>query len=405
MKILQISHRVPWPLNEGGTIGIYNYTKGYAEAGAEVTLLALDAKKHGTPQDEAKKELAKFARFEIFSIDTDIKVFDALKNLFSTQSYNVVRFESEPFRNRIKALLAEEFFDVIQVEGTYAALFTDVVLDHKHPESLLVLRQHNAEFQIWDRLADNTSNVLKKWYLRLLARRLRNFEKSCCIGYDLMVPVTEDDGLLFKSIGCQIDIFPSPAGIDTQIWKPEATLNLLKSYHLGSLEWLPNQEAVLWFLREIWPQVHQNFPELVFYVAGKNMPEHFLQMKVDGVEFIREVSDAPMFISDKGVNVVPLRSGSGIRLKILEAMSAGKVVITTSIGVQGIEGENGKHFLVADDATSFVEAFNKILSHPSFAEEISVNARNLIEGKYSNSFVIKSLMEKFELMRKARKKD
>lgn len=394
MKILQVSHRMPWPLNEGGTIGIYNYTRGYAEAGAEITLLALDAKKHKTPLQEAKAELEKYARVEVFPINTDLSAIKAFFNLFSRKSYNVIRFESGAFRERLRSLLKEEFFDVIQVEGTFAALYSDTILECRNPKSLLVMRQHNVEFQIWDRLAGNTENILKRWYLKLLAKRLKNFEKSTCLGYDLLVPVTEDDGRLFKLIGCDINIFPSPAGIDTSLWHPAPSLDIHKLYHLGSLEWLPNQEAVLWFLNEIWPAAKNEFPELKFYLAGKNMPESFRSLRIQGVEIISYVPDAPEFIEDKGINIVPLRSGSGIRLKILEAMSAGKIVITTGIGVQGIEGENGKHFLIAEDANSFVHALKQIHSNPELAKSISENARNLIVQKYSNSFVIKSLIDK-----------
>lgn len=398
MKILQISHRVPWPLNEGGTIGIYNYTRGYAEAGQEVTLLALDGNKHNTDRQAAMQELSQYAKVTIVPIDTDIKVNQALKNLFSNRSYNVERFYDRGFELLIEKTLKEEQFDVIQVEGTFAAPYTDIILKYKN-KALTVLRQHNVEFQIWDRLANNETNPLKKWYLRLLAQRLKQFESAHLNPYDLIVPVTADDGRIFRDLGCKSEIFDAPAGIDTHRWKPSPTSSNLRCYHLGSLEWLPNQEAMEWFLRDIWPILHQKFPNITFSLAGKNMPEKFKMLQIPGVTVVPFVEDATVYLEDKGINIVPLKSGSGIRLKILEAMSAGKIVISTTIGAQGIHYEDGKHLLIADTPDEFLEKLTLIQTQPELANSLSIAARKLIETEYSNQSVIDSLLNKFREMR------
>lgn len=395
MKILQISHRVPWPLNEGGTIGIYNYTRGYAEAGADVTLLSLDGKKHQTNTDEALAELGKYAKVTIFPINTDIKPLDAFLNLFSKQSYNVVRFYNKEFKTLIEQTLLNEVFDVIQVEGTFAAPYTSVVMRNKK-KALTVLRQHNVEFQIWERLARNEQNPLKKWYLSLLSKRLKEFESQHLNPYDLIVPVTEDDGVIFRQLGCISEIVDAPAGIDTERWKPSEKANLNNCYHLGSLEWMPNQEAMEWFLSDIWPMLVASFPDLRFSLAGKNMPSKFRNLQIPGVSVELSVSDAPAYVEDKGINIVPLKSGSGIRLKILEAMSAGKVVISTTIGAQGIRCIPEKDLLIADTPAEFLNQISKVLQNKDFANSISENARRLIVNEYSNKSVIEKLLKKFE---------
>ena len=397
MRILQISHRVPWPLNEGGTIGIYNYTRGYAEAGHDVTLLALDGKKHATNRPEAEAELEKYARVTIVPIDTDVKPLQALMNLFSSKSYNVERFYDKGFEKLIRDTLNKDTFDVIQVEGTFAAPYTEVVLQHKK-EALLVLRQHNVEFQIWDRLAANEKNPVKKWYLRLLAKRLKQFEKNHLNPYDLIVPVTADDGKLFKSLGCTSEIVDAPAGIDTNRWKPSATLDLNQCYHLGSLEWMPNQEAMEWFLKDIWPLIHAQYPAMIFSLAGKNMPDVFKKINIPGVQVESYVEDATAYIADKGINIVPLKSGSGIRLKILEAMSAGKLVISTTIGAQGIHSIDGKHLFIADTPEQFLVKIKWVQENPDQAREIMHQARLLIESEYSNHSVIERLLVQFQQM-------
>ena len=127
MKILQVSHRVPYPLNEGGTIGIYNYTRGFYEAGHEITLVALNGIKHQIDTREALKELRKFGRVFILDIDTNVKIVPAFLNLFSKRSYNVSRFYSAGFKDLLVNLLSTETFDIIQVEGTFVAeYFTEI---------------------------------------------------------------------------------------------------------------------------------------------------------------------------------------------------------------------------------------------------------------------------------------
>jgi polysaccharide biosynthesis protein PslH len=396
LKILQISHRVPWPLNEGGTIGIYNYTKGYFLDGHDVTLLALDGNKHQTDRKKALEALQPFANTTILGIDTDIKAVAAIKNLFSNESYNVQRFYSEEFENLIKDTLVHTHFDVIQIEGTFAALYTDVVLKNKPSKSLVILRQHNVEYQIWERLAFNCKQPLKKWYLSLLAKRLKAFEAQHLNQYDLIVPVTDDDGKLFKALGCTTPIISSPAGIDTALWLPSKNANLNKCYHLGSLEWMPNQEAMWWFIKDIWPKLKSKFTDLEFYLAGKNMPEAFKQLKIKGIHVIDYVADATEFVADKGVNIVPLLSGSGIRLKILEAMSAGKIVIATTIGAQGINYTKNKNLLIADNLDEFIKAFSLIQQDLTQATALQEEGRKLIVEEYSNQKVIKDLISNFK---------
>ncbi|MBI1305919.1 MAG: glycosyltransferase [Bacteroidetes bacterium] len=395
MKILQISNRIPFPLNEGGTIGIYNYTRGFSEAGCSVTLLTLHAQKHKINLTEAGKELSQYCRFIVHNINTDVRPVPAFLNLFTNKSYNVIRFYDKAFEQKIEDLLKSETFDVIQVEGTFPAVYTDVILKYSE-NAKVILRQHNVEYQIWERLAMNESNPAKKWYLNLLTRRLKKFEASLVNRYDAIVPVTPEDGVLFRQMHCIKPIFPSPAGIDIQLWKPSNSADLKKVFHIGSLEWLPNLEAVNWFLEDIWPLIHQTFPELQLFIAGKGMPQTMKAQIIDGVEMAGEVENAPIFIEDKMITIVPLKSGSGIRLKILEAMAAGKIVISTTIGAQGIHYSNGENILIADTPQQFTEAFGLLKSQPELSSKLSENARKLIVDEYSNESVIQKLLNFYD---------
>jgi len=391
LKILQVSHRVPFPLNEGGTIGIYNYTRGFAEAGHEVTLVALNGIKHNIDMHAAKTELKKYCRPFIFDINTNIKPFDAFFNLFSKESYNVIRFFSKKFELFLMHLLKSEKFDIIQVEGTFVAMYYDVLSKYSH--SPIILRQHNVEYQIWERLALNEKNPLKKWYLKLLSNRLKNFESEYNNKFDAIVPVTQDDAELFKNIGHNRPVFVSPAGIDIKYWKPSQSENPFHIFHLGSLEWAPNREAILWFIKEVWPLILAIDKRFVLFVAGKNMPTDMKKMKIENVIMVGEVKDGAEFISDKAITVVPLLSGSGIRLKILEAMSASKLVISTTIGAQGIAYQNGKDILIADSPADFASLFKSISENQETFNKVKLNGYALIHTFYSNDAVVGRLLD------------
>ncbi len=391
MKILQVSHRVPYPLNEGGTIGIYNYTRGFYEAGHEITLVALNGIKHQIDTREALKELRKFGRVFILDIDTNVKIVPAFLNLFSKRSYNVSRFYSAGFKDLLVNLLSTETFDIIQVEGTFVAeYFTEIRKLSKAP---IVLRQHNVEYQIWERLAGNEPNPIKKWYLNLLSKRLKQFEQSIINLYDAVVPVTEDDAELFRKLGCTKPIFVSPSGIDTLYWKPTPALeDPFKVYHLGSLEWIPNREAVLWFIAEVWPLILGIDKRFTLYIAGKNMPDFMKNMHVENVKMIGEVKDGAEFVKDKMITVVPLLSGSGIRLKILEAMSAAKLVISTSIGAQGISYTANENIYIADTPQQFESIFRQFVLSPDKLSSVKEGGYQLIQSKYSNHAVVERLL-------------
>lgn len=396
MKILQVSHRVPYPLNEGGTIGIYNYTRGFAEAGHEVTLACLNGIKHNIDIEEASIELKKYATVYIFDIDTNVKPIPAFINLFSKQSYNAIRFFNRNFEQFLVNLLNSETYDIIQVEGTFVAMYFDVLkLYSKAP---IVLRQHNVEYQIWERLAINETNFFKKWYLNLLSKRLYNFEKEIVNKFDAVVPVTPDDGKLFEKLGCIKPIFISPAGIDTNYWKPSTNENPFHIFHLGSLEWMPNREAFLWFLKEVWPLILKMDKRFKLFIAGKNMPGTMKQMVFENVVMVGEVKDGADFVKDKSITVVPLLSGSGIRLKILEAMAASKLVISTTIGAQGIDYIDGKNILIADIPEEFARIFKQIALNQSHYQQVSKNGYELIISKYSNEAVIQRLLNFYKTL-------
>ncbi len=391
MKILQIINRVPWPLKDGGALGYFNYIKGYHDAGCDVTIAALNTSKHFVNMDELPEEVKKMADWRTSYIDNKVKPLDAFLNLFSNQSYNIQRFISKQFEELLTQLLHEKQFDVIVFEGLFVAPYLDIV--SKNSNALMVLRQHNVEYKIWETLAQNESNPIKKCYLNLLTKRLKNYEINALNQFDALTTVTQNDLNDFENMGCTKPIFSSSTGMDISRLKVNHThIEVPSVFHIGSMEWLPNQEAMLWFIKNVWNKILEKYPNLKFYIAGRGMPDSFKQMHIKNVVMLGEVEDAIMFMQSKQIMMVPLFAGSGIRIKILEGMALGKTIISTSLGAQGIEVEDGKHLLIANTENEFINAIEKLILNPQLAIDLGKNAHALVDEKYDNTKVIARML-------------
>lgn len=163
-------------------------------------------------------------------------------------------------------------------------------------------------------------------------------------------------------------------------------------FHLGSLDWMPNQEAVKWFLENVWMKVLKQHPDLMFYVAGRNMPDEFKKINYPNVNFISKVDNAIHFMNSKNLMVVPLFAGSGMRIKIIEGMALGKTIISTSIGAEGIDAIPDIHILIANTPSEFVNQINKCLAEPDFSKKIGDSAMQFVHNKYDNTLVINDLI-------------
>ncbi len=392
MKILQVSNRVPWPLDEGGNIGIYNFSRAFSELGNQVTLYCLDGLKHNTPLKEAHEELSKYAKTYIHPIDTDIKAFDALTALIKNESYNISRFYNSAFESKLIDLLRKEKFDVIQLEGSFVGPYLKAIrANFKGPTSI---RMHNVEYEIWERLSFNEDNFIKKAYLAKLAKQLKHFEQQLLKQVDLIVSITKDDDAKFEEFNTITPRIIIPAGIDLDVWQSSPSTSHLNWYHIGSMEWHANLEAVNWFLKDIHPLLIEESEKYSFHLAGKGLG-HAEIKNYPRLHLYNTVANAYAFVKELDVCVVPLKSGSGIRLKILEAMAAGKLVISTTIGAQGIEYVANKHLLIADTPVEFLNHFKALSKGKVDINKMVKNARNLIEAKYSTNALAKDLVDNY----------
>jgi len=177
----------------------------------------------------------------------------------------------------------------------------------------------------------------------------------------------------------------------------EKNKNQLSLGHIGALDWMPNIEGLLWFLNNVWPEVYKKQPDVVFRIAGRNASEDVKsQLNRPGVEYLGEVPDAYDFTANQTVMVVPLLSGSGMRVKIIESLGLGKAIVSTAKGAEGIQLRSGEHLLIEDDATNFAGACLELLNDPVKRKKLEKAGSNLVRKQYDNVKIARNIIEFYQ---------
>jgi len=344
MKVLQLCNKAPYPPRDGGAHASWALARGLCENGIDVTLLYMNTSKHRISEPEVPKNLRSLLHTRGVHVNTTICPLAAIWNLlFSHLPYNLVRFSSGPFRKQLSHLLTHQKFDAIIFDGLPLTLYLPLL--QYLPETTKILRAHNVEHRIWEGLAKTESFTIRKWYLGNLSYRMKKYEMATIQKMDALLPISRADEKYFQKGGFAKPTFLYPFGIDPELHIPKKekkhiTPNLL---FLGALDWIPNTQGLQWFLKEVWPAIHKKYPKMSFHIAGRN-PGHKIKWLSNqpSIKFYGEIEDIDEFTRHGDLFVIPLFTGSGMRIKIIEAMARGLIVITTTKGLEGIGAKPGK---------------------------------------------------------------
>lgn len=394
MKILILTNKLPYPPRDGGSIATLNMLTGLHDTGNQITCLALNTNKHPFPVNQIPLELGEVIRFIGVDCNSSIRPLKLLSNLlFSREPYIALRFKVKAFRKALTRLLQEEAFDIIQMEGPYPGLFLDLI--RKNSDARISLRAHNVEHLIWERKALHETSLLKRKYLNNMAKRLKRYELEVAQRVDTLIPISEWDASYFREHGFQKPLLTIPAGLSMKNYPLTELPQESSIFFIGALDWLPNQEGLSWFLHKVFDCLLAELPELRFHVAGRNAPGHFeKKLKHPNITYHGEVDDALSFIQSYRVMVVPLLTGSGIRVKILEGMALGRPVVTTSRGIEGIPAVNNQNVVVEDDPKLFSNQLIRLLTNPQDPERLLTEAREFI-GQYFDTFELSYRLSQF----------
>jgi glycosyltransferase involved in cell wall biosynthesis len=266
-------------------------------------------------------------------------------------------------------------------------------LIRKHSKALISFKSHNIEHEIWERIATNTPSLLNRMYLKILAKRIRCMEYRALQQADVNITVTQRDADSIAKIS-NLPVHVAPAGISLKhtIIK-ENNPKFPSLFFLGALDWAPNQEGILWFTENVWSKLVDTGIDCPLEIAGRNCPE-WLKEKLCATPqlvFHGEVENAYTFMNERALMLVPLFSGSGMRVKIIEGMALGKAIISTTIGAEGIPTTPNENILIADTATEFANTIQELMQDRSRLTSIGNNARSFALQNYDISNIVTQL--------------
>ncbi len=385
MKVLVITHKNPYPPNDGGSMAMFTMINGLLLNNCDVNVLAMNPLKLFKPID--KQCIPTNINFQAIPVNTNVSIVGAIKNLFSSHSYFVSRFLSKEFEQVLIKKLQEKNYDIVQFESIFPAVYIDTVRQYSNAK--IILSAHNIEYQIWNRVIDVEKSYIKKLYFTIQKNRLRKFEESIFRKSDGITAITELDKKEIQDIVPEKSIVVTPNGLNMRHYTllPFESQKISTIFFIGSLDWIPNQQGIVWFLDNVWPLVIQRAPDIQLIIAGKNIPQWLMDRKEKNVTYQPNLPDVKPLFQNHAIMISPILSGSGIRVKIIEGLAFGKCIISTTIGAEGIPCTHQKDIIIADTPYDFATAILELVRNIEKVKQIQINARNLAEQCYDREKV------------------
>jgi glycosyltransferase involved in cell wall biosynthesis len=382
MKLLQITKKFPYPLHDGESIAVTNLSKALVQLGWEVDLLAMNTSKHPFFGNQRPDALSHYGKVSRVSIDNEVHWRGAISHLLKGKSYQAERFIDFSFEQKIGELLRMGDYDVVQLESFYLSPYIDAIRRYSHAH--VSMRAHNIEHLIWRRLAEHTSIGLKKWYLNRISRELEQLESAYFPAYDSILSISPCDEEKFVSLGYEGVIQTISIGLETDDYDTVSPAGVQNIGFIGTLDWRPNEQGLQWFIDEVWGHCLNFLGPSRLFVAGRGASPA-LQGKLKSTpycKFFGAVPCANEFLQKNAIMIVPLLSGSGMRVKIIEGMAKGMLIITTRLGLEGIPARHEREVFVADSPKEFAEAIRQALNSPEKVRKMQRNAISFVKDHF-----------------------
>ena len=382
MKILYIAPQIPFPPTDGGKISSFGVLKHLAEKGHDIDFVCY--LKDCDPE-RAQKDLSPYCTPHLLPVRTENNLWGALRNLFSCAPYNVSKYISKQLSQFIEDYLEKFTPDVIHVNSLHMGWIVEEI--RRYSAAPVLLRQENLEMNIMERYYQEQKNPLLKSFAWMQYRKFIRYEPELCARFDRCVMISAVDENRLKKLNPAIRTAVIPCGVESDLlagYRPDRSeIKPYSLFHIGSLDWLPNRDGLVWFLREVLPELTARFPDTKLYLYGRDTRIDLDPRVAPHVERVGFVDSIAAAIADKRLAIVPLRIGGGIRIKILELMGMGHNIITTSVGREGIDVEDGNELLIADTREQWVERISGFFQGEYFPEMMAHRARRHIADYYA----------------------
>ena len=375
LNVLHFSNKPAFPIVDGGCVAISSVLKSLLSSEAvSVFHFSLSTHKHPFDASNYPEKWCSRMKMDAQFVNTKTDILGALVHLFKNKSYNISRFYDKKVAAKINAIIEEQKIDVVFCESIYTLPYLEVFKQNK---TKVILRAHNVEHEIWKQLGATSSFPLKRWYYNKLSKQLKKYELNQLKKLDGIVAISEEDALFFQQFEPDVRVTAIPTAVKTNFPSPNYQLN--DFYFLGAMDWRPNKEGIDWLLNDVIPD---GITGSTLSIAGKSLQKD--EIKHPSVQCEGEVKNALDFIASHGICLIPMYSGSGIKIKLLENLAMGKPIITTSEGVRGVDVTNNKEVIIADDPEEFKQAM--------YALNMDVARRKSL-GQAGKTFVLNNFGE------------
>jgi sugar transferase (PEP-CTERM/EpsH1 system associated) len=375
VRILWLKTELLHPVDKGGRIRTYNMLREL-KRDHQITYLALNDGSAGAKE----RALATEYCHELVCVPHRARAkfsvgfyMELATNLVSPLPYFMKKYQSAVMRSEIERLLRQERFDVLVCDFLQPSVNVPAKLDVP-----TVLFQHNVEAMIWQRHYQVQRNPLKKAYLYNQWRKTNAYERSACGRFDLVIAVSAEDRKTMQKEYALERVADIPTGVDTSYFQPRPDVSQQRHnlVFTGSMDWLPNEDAIRYFIEEIMPLIRQSVPDVTLTVVGRNPYPSLIALSKRNPSVIvtGRVDDVRPYMDRAVAYVVPIRIGGGTRLKIYEAMAMAKPIVSTTIGAEGLPVRHERELLLADTPESFAAAVVRLLTAEDFAQALGRRA-------------------------------
>jgi glycosyltransferase involved in cell wall biosynthesis len=397
-RILFLTQIVPYPPDAGPKVKTWHVLRFLANRSHEIHLVTFVR-----PEEEKYLDTLRELCTQVYPVPIRrSRVKDGfywLRSNLTGRPFLIERDDLRAMRALVDQLLNHQKFDIVHADQL---TMTQFALNHKRHDLARIFDAHNAVWTILDRMADNNSWLVKP-ILKLEASRVKRYEGRVVQEFEQTLAVTDiDKNALIEAVNSnrmnnapQTRISVIPISVDTQqltpIKRDDRSTNILT---LGTLHYPPNADGIRWFLRDIFPLIHTAVPQATLTIIGKNPPADFLEFERQHQETIKVTGYVPSlqpYLEKAAIVVIPVRAGGGMRVRILESLAWGMPLVTTTIGLEGIEARSGKEVLVADEPDEFARAVASLLKDPALRDKLSTQGRTLAETRYDWQVVFKDL--------------
>lgn len=391
MRILFLTNLLPYPLDNGGKIKTYTTIRALADAGHKIDLVCFTEKNN--IQKEYENQLLQLCQkveqvyLKLTTAENiQYMMLMAIKSLFSAYSFGLYKYQSGKMKQKLEELCRDNNYEYIYFDHLQLCVYKEY-LKKLLPNAKMILDEHNCEALIMSRNADKATNLLKKLFLQIESKKLGKFESRILGEMDANIVLSEED---YQELRKQhkgdfkhviIPIGVPDRGMKKSVEKEGDLLNIL---FLGTLTWEPNNQGLIWFLKNVIPLLERRNIKFKFYIVGKNPSIEVCELakNYDNIIITGYVESVDEYYEKCDCMVVPLFIGSGQRVKLIESFSKGMPSVSTEIGAEGLQIENHRNILIANTAEEFGDAIKEVDNY-SIRKVLSIEGRKCYEINYS----------------------